>query len=176
MRQRRPDQLEELHRAQLLATRPSFPSDPQAEQGPNSAPSLLPQGFQEPLTISVTLRTRTRRPLPPRCHHHGLCTPWQLLWQRLPQLAYGGAGELLTQAGAPPTAHALPALLRNRQTPSLRLPASPPFSHHLTQSLWRLVGCCFPASRSHPGSMLVPSPGDSAGVINPIPWEKAPSQ
>ena len=132
MRQRRPDQLEELHRAQLLATRPSFPSVPQAEQGPNSAPSLLPQGFQEPLTISVTLRTRTRRPLPPRCHHHGLCTPWQLLWQRLPQLAYGGAGELLTQAGAPPTAHALPALLRNRQTPSLRLPASPDSEHGVT--------------------------------------------
>lgn len=66
---------------------------------PNSAPSLLPQGFQEPLTISVILRTRTRRPLSPCCHHCGLCTPWQLLWQHLPQPAYGGAGELLTRLG-----------------------------------------------------------------------------
>lgn len=163
MRQRRPDLLEELLNAKLLVTHPSFPSVHRLSGTSNSAPSLLPQGFQEPLTISVILRTRTRRPLPPRCHHRGLCTPWQLLWQHLPQPAYGGAGELLTQAGAPPTAHALLALPRNRQTRGLRhtarppypalLPALPPFSRHLTWSLWHLAGCWFPASsRRHVGT------------------------
>lgn len=93
---------------------------------PNSVPSLLPQGFQEPLTISVILRTRTRQLLPPRCRHCGLCTPWQLLWQHLPQPAYRGAGELLIQAGAPRTARVLLALPRDRQILGLRHTARPP--------------------------------------------------
>lgn len=127
-------------------------------------PRRLSQGFQEPVTISVTLRTRTRRPPPVSLPSPWALHPLAVTVTASPPAGLRGSRRTPCPGWGPSDSTCAPGPPRNRQTPGLRhaawppqpvlLPASPPFSRRLTRSLWRagfrLLGVIQEVCRHHP--------------------------